>query len=89
MSEDNGAHPNLVGNKHPSPSQDAGAAANLVGCEGEEDEVEEDDFNNTLSGVQSTLPTPSEAGGFKLFLDEELVESVVQETNRNVHYHIR
>ncbi|CAB1317006.1 unnamed protein product [Coregonus sp. 'balchen'] len=95
MSEDNGAHANLAGNEHPSPSQDAGAAANLVGCEGEEVEIEEDDprclrschftpseiyFNDTLSGVQSTLPTPC-----LLFLLEELVDSVVQETNR-IHY---
>ncbi|KAK6301238.1 hypothetical protein J4Q44_G00293360 [Coregonus suidteri] len=80
-------------NEHPSPPQDAGAAANVV-------EVEEDGprgwrschfkpserhFNDTLSGVQSTLPTPSEADCFKLFLDEDLVESVVQETNRYSH----
>eukprot|EP00063_Salmo_salar_P066961 XP_014041796.1 PREDICTED: piggyBac transposable element-derived protein 4-like [Salmo salar] len=78
-------------NEHPSTPQDA--AANLV-------DVEEDgprcwrschfkpseiDFNDSLSGVQSTLPTPSEAECFKLFFDKELVESVVQETNRYSH----
>ena len=93
--EENGAHLNLAGNEQPSHSQDANGAVNLVGWEGEEVEVEDDglccwrscdftpseiDFNDTLSGVQSTLPTPSESECFKLFLDEELVESVVQDT---------
>lgn len=33
--EENGALPNFVGNEHPSPPQDSGAAVNLVGSEGE------------------------------------------------------
>ena len=39
-------------------------------------------FDESQSGVQRPLPFPTEAECFKLFLTEELVGEIVEETNR-------
>ena len=39
-------------------------------------------FDESQSGVQRPLPFPTEAECFKLFLTEELVGDMVEETNR-------
>ena len=39
-------------------------------------------FNETLSGVQTPSEDPTEAQCFKLFLTDELVNEIVEETNR-------
>lgn len=39
-------------------------------------------FDDSEAGVKVLMPNPTEADCFKLFLDEPLMESVVEETNR-------
>ncbi|RXN17129.1 piggyBac transposable element-derived 4-like protein [Labeo rohita] len=43
------------------------------------------DFDNTTTGVQGSLTNPSEAECFRLFMNEQLAEQVVEETNRYAH----
>ncbi|RXN28340.1 piggyBac transposable element-derived 4-like protein [Labeo rohita] len=43
------------------------------------------DFDNTTTGVQGSPTNPSEAECFRLFMNAQLVEQVVEETNRYAH----